>query len=158
VSCSKTISPSVPTSFFFIFISIYSLSRGTSLWQFWIALHCTLVRSPPPSHPFSPSPPHLMQLQEVPSYISYMNMKLIHHIPSPSSSPFKFSPTSTPPLPMLQSCLSFFISKSMFKGVSRCIPVMNMLYFLPQHLTSHTLGSWWLIRGSFPIAACHVHG
>lgn len=40
-----------------IFISIYSLFREDPLWQFWIVLHCKLVRLPslwppqPPSHP-----------------------------------------------------------------------------------------------------------
>jgi hypothetical protein len=42
----------LPCIFFFIFISIYSLYGGDLLWQFWIALHCTLIRSPLPS----PSP------------------------------------------------------------------------------------------------------
>jgi hypothetical protein len=36
--------------FFFIFIKIYSLYKCDSLCQFQIALHCTLVRLPPPMY------------------------------------------------------------------------------------------------------------
>jgi hypothetical protein len=32
-------------------------------------------------------------------------------------------------VPILQSCLSLLIFKSMFKGVSQCIPAMSTLYF-----------------------------
>jgi hypothetical protein len=53
---------------FFHFIRTYSLYRGDSLCQFWIALHCTSVRLPLPSSNFSPAipfVPHLKQLLEI---------------------------------------------------------------------------------------------
>jgi hypothetical protein len=56
------------THFFFIIIRIYSSFRGDSLWQLWIALHCTLVRLPPPPPFPTLSPTHLKQLQEVSSF------------------------------------------------------------------------------------------
>jgi hypothetical protein len=65
------------------------MCRGNSLCQVPIALHCTLVRSPPPSLPQTPSQPHLKRLQEVSSFY-FMYMKPINHIPSPSSPPFTF--------------------------------------------------------------------
>jgi hypothetical protein len=43
----------------FHFTSIYSLYGGDLLWQFWIALHCTLVRLPPPSLSHHPNPESL---------------------------------------------------------------------------------------------------
>jgi hypothetical protein len=54
-------------------------------------------------------------------------MKSIYHIPSPPSLPFTSPPRT---VPILQSCLSLF-PKSMFKGVSQCIPAVSILYFGP---------------------------
>jgi hypothetical protein len=38
-------------------------------------------------------------------------------------------PPQTHTVPILQSCLSLLIFKSMFKRVSHCIPVVSILYF-----------------------------
>jgi hypothetical protein len=84
-----------------IFIRIYLLCSGDSSWQFPTGLYCTLIRSPPHSLP----------------------LKSINHIPSPQSSLFslRFPAKTTHTVPILQSCLSLLISKSMFKGIFQCI-------------------------------------
>jgi hypothetical protein len=119
----------------FIFIRMYSLYRGHSLWQFRIGLYCTLVRWPPLSLALRcPSLPYFKQLQEVslfcfiiviwspPTIFPHLN--LIH-----SPSPLPQVPHSTHTVLVLQSCLSLLISMSMFKEVSPCIPAVIILYF-----------------------------
>jgi hypothetical protein len=78
-------------SFFFHFYYAMFIVRG---------IHCDNSELPyigkitPTS---TPSPPYLKQLQEASSFISYVYMKPINHIPLPSSLPFTFPPpTSTP--------------------------------------------------------------
>jgi hypothetical protein len=79
-----------------------------------------------------------------------MCIKPINHIPSPSSPPFTLPLTQVPPytqrhnMLILQSCLSLLIPKSMVKGVSQCIPAVNVLYFgpfNPMHYSSLPLPS-----------------
>jgi hypothetical protein len=53
------------------------------------------------------------------------NHLLLHLLRSPSSLP---QVCLAAPVPILQSCLSFLIPKSVFKGVSWCIPDVNILY------------------------------
>jgi hypothetical protein len=49
---------------FFSVLLAYIHCMGGDLWQFWIILHCTLVRLPSPSPiPTTLSPSHLKQLQ-----------------------------------------------------------------------------------------------
>jgi hypothetical protein len=102
--------------FFPIFIRIYSLYGGDSLWQFQITLHYTLVRIPPPSPPEAPSLPCLKQLQDISSFFFIYYMKFINHIPSSSSCPFTVptpstaSQTHTHRVPVLQfCCFSLFV-------------------------------------------------
>jgi hypothetical protein len=77
-------------------------------------------------------------------------MKSINHIPHlnllPSSSPFPLVlPTRTHTVPILQSCLLLLIFKLVFKGVSQCMPPLDMLYFSlfsPFHYTPPFLNSF----------------
>jgi hypothetical protein len=78
----------------------------------------------------NPLPAPLKQLQEICS-VSYevhqlftLTLVFIHPLPS-----HKYPPMHIYTVPVLQSCLSLLISKSMFKGVSQCIPAMSILYF-----------------------------
>jgi hypothetical protein len=74
-------------------------------------------------------------------------MKSISHILSPSSLSFtlpSYKYSLPPTLPILQSCLSFLISKSMFTGVSWYIPAavlyfgqFNSFHYSPLTLPSH---------------------
>jgi hypothetical protein len=82
--------------------------------------------------------------------ISYWYMKSIYHIPLPSSPLFTLPFPQVPPptVPILQFCISLLILKSMFKGVSWCIPAVGILYFdstpsiaLPYPFSSHPLFS-----------------
>jgi hypothetical protein len=47
------------------------------------------------------------------------------------SSPFLAHTSITDTIPILQSSLPLLISKSMFKGVSQCVPTVSILYFGP---------------------------
>jgi hypothetical protein len=86
-----------------------------------------------------------------------MYMKSTNHIPSPSSPPFTLFPKVRPhTIPILQSCLSLLVPKSMFKGVSQCvlceytslwsIQPLSLLSFIPspppsiiQQLSTHII-------------------
>jgi hypothetical protein len=73
----------------------------------------------------SPFPSQLKQFQEVLPSISCMYMKPINSIPLPSLTvPFSHKYPHTL-WTYLKSCLSFLISKSVFKGVSPGIPAVN---------------------------------
>jgi hypothetical protein len=79
--------------FFSIFTRVCSLCRGDSLWQFQIALHCTLGRLPSCQLlPSSPSLPHLNHLPEV----SLFCFAWIYEVHQPYSLTF-FSSIHPPP-------------------------------------------------------------
>jgi hypothetical protein len=100
--------------FFLIFISLYSLYRGRGrnlLWQFWTALHCTLVWLSLHLSTATLSPSHLKQLQGVHHSISSIYMKPINSIPSSSSPPFILPFPQVSPLHCTYfTVLSFIIS------------------------------------------------
>jgi hypothetical protein len=113
------------------YLDIY-IVQGDSLWQFWIGLHCTLARLPLIISPFSPLLVPVKALTRgfiilfcvciwSPSPI-FSHLHLLHSLS------YKLS-TST--ISILQSCLLLLIPKSMFKGVSWCIPAVNRLNFGP---------------------------
>jgi hypothetical protein len=118
--------PSFLLIFLFIFISMYSLYKGYSLWQFQTTLYCIffilyigyIVHCTPPSlsHSLNPLLAHLLQLQEV-SWFYFIYVYEAHQPYSlmfiSSVYPFLFHPY-LPMVPILQSCLSFLISKSLF--------------------------------------------
>jgi hypothetical protein len=105
------------------------LYRGDSLWQFQIGLYCTLVRSPLPSLPLDPFPSPLQTIARGFFVLFHMGMLnpsimflYLNLLRSPSR---KYPPTT----PVLHCCVSLLISKSTFKGVSRCTPTVGVLYF-----------------------------
>jgi hypothetical protein len=70
------------------------------------------------------SPPHLKHLQEVAPFY----FVCVYEVYQPHSLIFIHLPLLTSPphtyiVPVSQSCLSILIPKSVFKGVSQCIPV-----------------------------------
>jgi hypothetical protein len=76
-------------------------------------------------------PPYLKQLKKI-SFLHLMYVKYINNSHPPLSPLFTLLPsTSTHPFTghILQSCLSFLIPKSVFKGVTLCISAVNVLYF-----------------------------
>jgi hypothetical protein len=99
------------------------LYRGDSLWQFQIGLYCTLVRSPPPSLPLEPLPVSLKTIARgffVLFHVSIWSPSTIYPHLNFLHSPFhphKYPSRNTASI--LQSCLSLFIFKSMFKEVSQ---------------------------------------
>jgi hypothetical protein len=86
----------------------------------------------------SPSQPSPILLQAIARgfivlfCIDIWNPSTIFHHPN-LNSPYLLPqvPTHAHTVPILQSCLSLLISKSMFKGVSWCIPAVSILYFDP---------------------------
>jgi hypothetical protein len=95
---------------FFFFLSTYSLYRGDSLCQFPIALHCTLVRFPPPSHPHNLLLSHLKHLQDILSFY-FMYVYEVHQPYSLTFISFIHSlPTSTPPQCTYFTVLSFIFN------------------------------------------------
>jgi hypothetical protein len=75
--------------------------------------------------PSQPHPVPLTAITKFPCFISYMYIKPMNNITSPSSLP-QVHPTYCT---YFIVCLSLQNTKSMFKRVSQCIPAVNMLYF-----------------------------
>jgi hypothetical protein len=138
----------------FIFISVYSFYGGHSLLQFWIGLHCTLLTLHQHLSPHS-SLLHLIARGFI----------ILFHICTWSPS------TTVPHLNLLYSLSphpiyytyfmvpSFIInSKSVFKGISRCIPSVSILYFdqfNPFHYSPLPLPSHSLVSISFRYISLH---
>jgi hypothetical protein len=96
------------------------LYRGNSLWQFQTDLYCTLVSSPSPSLPLYPLPTPLQAITR--GFIVLFHLGIW----SPSTmflhlnllrSPSSLSQAPPHTVPILQSCRSLLISKSLFKGL-----------------------------------------
>jgi hypothetical protein len=108
------------------------LYKGYSLWQFRIGLHCTLVRSPPPS----PSHPDLL-FAPLHAITRGFTVLFCISIWSPSTIYPHLNPLhSTPPFHkhirtvlILQSCLLLLFPKSIFKGISWYILAVATYYF-----------------------------
>jgi hypothetical protein len=116
-----------------IFMRIYLLYRGDSLWQFQIDLYLYVGEIAPTFSPSRPLPcSHLKELQEV-SLFYFIQVYEVHQSYSLTLIPFIHPPPFQKYLPptvsILQSCLLLLIFKSMFKGVSQCISAVGILYF-----------------------------
>jgi hypothetical protein len=116
--------------FFFRFLLGYIHCTG--------GIHCDNSEQPyiihwldcPTMYSSSPSSSHCKRFHHS---ISYMYMKSINHIPSlhlfhlPSPLPQVLLHTHT--VPILQSCPSLFIPKSVLKLVSQFIPAVSVVFF-----------------------------
>jgi hypothetical protein len=100
------------------------------LWQFWVGLHCTLLRLPHHLPPSKTLPNPLKAI--IRGFIIVFHICIwspltifphLHLLCSPS----RKYPLHTQP-PILQPCLSLSVPKSMFKGVSWRIPTVSTLY------------------------------
>jgi hypothetical protein len=123
-----------PPKFMLNFFTIWGYIHRGFILTIQIGLHCIMVRSLPPSSPQTPFPAPLKAIAR--------GFAVLFRICIWSPFLHSLSPTHTYPPTLylfLQPCLSL-IPKSMFKGVSRCIPAMSILYFSqfnPNILSSH---------------------
>jgi hypothetical protein len=116
--------------YFYSFTRIYSLYRMDSLWQFWIGLHYTLIRLPPPSPPTTLFPALLKTIVRgfiilfyICTWHSSTIFPCLHLLHFPSSFP-KYPP------PFVNSCYHFLsywspVQKDVaYVFILKCFPVV----------------------------------